>query len=66
MQEGRDRREDGEKGRDMAKEETRPQLGGEAATTRFGMEESESTDVPATGGPIADEDEEEEERSSQS
>lgn len=63
MQEGRDRREDEEKGLDMPKEETRPQYGGEAATTRFGMEESESTDVPATGGPIADE-EEQEERSS--
>jgi hypothetical protein len=28
---------------------TRPQKGGEAATTRFGMEESDNTDTPATG-----------------
>ncbi len=28
---------------------TRPQKGGEAATTRFGMEDGDSTDTPATG-----------------
>ena len=28
---------------------TRPQKPGEAATTRFGMEEGDNTDVPATG-----------------
>jgi hypothetical protein len=28
---------------------TRPQKGGEAETTRFGMEEGDNTDVPATG-----------------
>lgn len=28
---------------------TRPQQGGEAGTTRFGMEEGDNTDVPATG-----------------
>ena len=28
---------------------TRPQQGGEAATTRFGMEDGDNTDVPATG-----------------
>lgn len=33
-----------------AVDETRPQKGGEAATTRFGMEEGDSIDVPATGG----------------
>ncbi len=32
-------------------ENTRPQQGGEAATTRFGMEDGDNTDVPATGGP---------------
>ncbi len=39
-----------------ADEETRPQRGGEAATTRFGMEEGDNTDIHATGGPTADED----------
>ena len=34
---------------------SRPQQGGEAATTRFGMEEGDNTDVPATGGPASDE-----------
>ena len=34
---------------------SRPQQGGEAGTTRFGMEDSDNTDVPATGGPAADE-----------
>lgn len=37
-------------------DETRPQRGGEAATTRFGMEEGDNTDIPATGGPTADTD----------
>ncbi len=40
-------------------ENTRPQQGGEAATTRFGMEDGDNTDIPATGGPDADEDEDE-------
>lgn len=31
--------------------ETRPQQGGEAETTRFGMEDGDNTEVPATGGP---------------
>lgn len=31
---------------------SRPQEAGEAATTRFGMEEGDNTDVPATGGPL--------------
>ena len=34
--------------------ETRPQRGGEAATTRFGMEDGDNRDIPATGGPTAD------------
>jgi hypothetical protein len=34
---------------------TRPQQAGEAATTRFGMEDGDNTDIPATGGPQADE-----------
>jgi hypothetical protein len=29
--------------------ETRPQQGGEAETTRFGMADGDNTDVPATG-----------------
>jgi hypothetical protein len=36
-------------------EESRPQQAGEAGTTRFGMEDGDNTDVPATGGPAADE-----------
>ena len=35
--------------------ETRPQQAGEAETTRFGMESGDNSDVPATGGPVADE-----------
>jgi hypothetical protein len=37
-------------------ETSRPQQAGEAATTRFGMEDGDNTDTPATGGPQADED----------
>jgi hypothetical protein len=37
------------RGRERA--ETRPQRAGEAATTRYGMEEGDNTDIPATGGP---------------
>ncbi len=33
-----------------ASDETREQQAGEAETTRFGMEEGDNTDVPATGG----------------
>ena len=36
-------------------EETRPQQGGEGGTTRFGMEDGDNTDVPATGGPEGNE-----------
>ncbi len=38
-------------------ESTRPQRGGEAGTTRFGMEDGDNTDIPATGGPTSDEEE---------
>jgi hypothetical protein len=31
--------------------ESRPQQAGEAETTRFGMEDGDNTDIPATGGP---------------
>lgn len=31
-------------------ENSRPQEGGEAGTTRFGMEDGDNSDVPATGG----------------
>ena len=37
------------------KGETRVQQAGEAETTRFGMEDGDNTDIPATGGPTADE-----------
>jgi hypothetical protein len=37
--------------------DTRPQQGGEAGTTRFGMEDGDNTDVPATGGPTSDHEE---------
>ena len=30
-------------------ENTRPQQAGEAGTTRFGMEDGDNTDIPATG-----------------
>ena len=37
--------------------ESRPQQAGEGGTTRFGMEDGDNTDVPATGGPVSDEEE---------
>jgi hypothetical protein len=57
MQEGSGGREGAEEDRaGSAKENTRPQQGGEAGTTRFGMEEGDNTDVAATGGVGSDED----------
>jgi hypothetical protein len=35
---------------------TRPQLAGEGGTTRFGMEDGDNTDIPATGGTWPDPD----------
>lgn len=35
--------------RDLEEGATRPQQGGEAETTRFGMEDGDNTDIPATG-----------------
>ena len=35
-------------------EGTRPQQPGEGGTTRFGMEDGDNTEVPATGGPQAE------------
>lgn len=58
MQEGKDRRrdDDGERvGR--AEGESRPQRAGEAATTRFGMEKGDNTDISTSGGPASDEEE---------
>lgn len=55
-----DRSKDREAGDDRStrsEEITRPQRGGEAATTRFGMEDGDNTDVPATGPATRDEDE---------
>ena len=37
------------------REPTRPQQGGEAETTRFGMQEGDNTDIPATGPANRDE-----------
>jgi hypothetical protein len=54
------RPEDGsETGPAPAGKDSRPQKGGEGGTTRFGMEEGDNTDVPATG--LAEPDEEESE-----
>ena len=40
---------------DVDEGKIRPQGGGEAETTRFGMEEGENSDIPATGeGAAAD------------
>ena len=36
---------------DARRGESRPQQGGEGGTTRFGMEDGDNTDIPATGGP---------------
>jgi hypothetical protein len=47
---------DGSTGKDSGDEGSRPQQAGEAGTTRFGMEDGDNTDVPATGGPTADKD----------
>lgn len=41
---------------DVEESETRPQRGGEAETTRFGMEDGDNTDVPATGEGAATDD----------
>ncbi len=48
--------EEGERGEDVedAGGETREQRPGEGGTTRFGMEDGDNTDTPATGGPAAD------------
>jgi hypothetical protein len=53
MQDGsRSRGEEGTGGDD-----SRPQRPGEGGTTRFGMEDGDNTDSPATGRPSADEEE---------
>ncbi|MET1755653.1 hypothetical protein ABVV53_09305 [Novosphingobium sp. RD2P27] len=44
-----DNRREADNSNPAAESETRPQKGGEAATTRFGMEDGDNTDVPATG-----------------
>ena len=51
MQEKRQGEEVESEGRTAGEGATRLQQGGEAATTRFGMDEGDNTDVPATGGP---------------
>ena len=42
-------------GTGTGEETSRPQKAGEGGTTRFGMEDGDNTDTPATGGPEADE-----------
>jgi hypothetical protein len=49
-----DRSIDQQAGRASGKQESRPQQAGEGGTTRFGMEDGDNTDIPATGGPTAD------------
>jgi len=49
MQDTEDRREDGADTSSAADGITRPQRAGEGGTTRFGMEDGDNTDVPATG-----------------
>ena len=54
-----DQSEDGdnpeqEGGPGTAREGTRPQQGGEAATTRFGMEDGDNTDTRAAGDDTTD------------
>ena len=55
MQDEDERAREGQGRSGSGAEETRPQQGGEAATTRFGMEDGDNSDVPATGGPAPDE-----------
>jgi hypothetical protein len=46
---------EGNEPRDAEEEEgLRPQQGGEGGTTRFGMEDGDNSDLPATGGPAPD------------
>jgi hypothetical protein len=56
MQEATEEHDKAEGGPDEDKKETRPQQGGEGGTTRFGMEDGDNTDVPATGSPASEED----------
>ena len=49
--------DEAKKDEEIGTEGTRPQRGGEGATTRFGMEETMESEVPGTGGPVADEEE---------
>jgi hypothetical protein len=51
MHEENERREED---KNEGQAETRPQQGGEGGTTRLGMEDGDNTDIPATGGPTAD------------
>jgi hypothetical protein len=49
---------DGDQRLDAEENELRPQRGGEAETTRLGMEEGDNTDIPAAGegSPVDDAD----------
>jgi hypothetical protein len=51
---GRGGKSEQEGGSGQAEGSTRPQQGGEAGTTRFGMEDGDNTDVPAAGEDTAD------------
>ncbi len=50
-----DTRDDEAEGEGGGGADSRPQQAGEGGTTRFGMEDGDNTDTPATGGPQADE-----------
>ena len=56
MQEGSEGRDGAENRGGSRDENTRPQQGGEAGTTRFGMDDGDNTDVAATGGVGSDQD----------
>ena len=51
---GRGGKSEEQGGSGQAEENTRPQQGGEAGTTRFGMEDGDNTDIPAAGEDTAD------------
>jgi hypothetical protein len=56
MQDGKEARDPGREGQGRAADgNSRPQQAGEAGTTRFGMEEGDNSDIPATGPATRDE-----------
>ena len=60
MQEGSDRSKDeNERPPEKQKPDTRPQQAGDGATTRFGMEEGDNTDISQAGAGLLEDEEEE-------